>query len=430
KELYSFFVDLETTNASETEVLNAINIAGIVGANARDDLRVIEFVCKNEAALEMAMTTTFKPEEKQPFVAIMPRHKTNKTVLVKLANVPFSRKDALEEALKTYWTQYGKVLDLAPYQFPGKPWLTKCWDILIQLNDGENKLNAPTVFTLEGYTDSVICSWPRSTKACLRCKVSGHSTSSCPLTKPNIQKVGASANPRRTIGNVGQAKNNAAKATQGVIPAAAKATTSATSATPAIVAPPNPVPNVTFNVTAPLVTPSPTAATSGASSGIFSGSFLTPSVEGKGKGSELQRMYTPPPIGQPDPDTPKKGNKRGAKAETWVPTTDELIAYVTIHRLCRTCLKTGHASRKCTTSEVEIPYAQLASHPRFAEHMQRWIEERRNTKRPARYTQCPRCLDYGHLEEECTAEPVCDHCGYLDCECDNQGEESMDEQAD
>ena len=141
-------------------------------------------------------------------------------------------------------------------------------------------------------------------------------------------------------------------------------------------------------------------------------------------------MYTPPPIGQPDPDTPKKGNKRGAKAETWVPTTDELIAYVTIHRLCRTCLKTGHASRKCTTSEVEIPYAQLASHPQFAEHMQRWIEERRNTKRPARYTQCPRCLDYGHLEEECTSEPVCDHCGYLDCECDNQGEESMDEQAD
>ena len=56
KELYSFFVDLD---ASETEVLNAIDVAGIVGANTRDDLRVIEFVCKNEAAVETAMTTNY-----------------------------------------------------------------------------------------------------------------------------------------------------------------------------------------------------------------------------------------------------------------------------------------------------------------------------------------------------------------------------------
>src|SRR5437660_11962551 len=92
KELYSFFVDLETTDASETEVLNAINIAGIVGANARDDLRVIEFVCENEAAIETAMTTTFTPEGKRPFVAISPCHKTNKTVFANLVNVPFGTK--------------------------------------------------------------------------------------------------------------------------------------------------------------------------------------------------------------------------------------------------------------------------------------------------------------------------------------------------
>src|SRR5438094_5763657 len=96
KELYSFFVDLETTNASETEVLNAINIAGIVGANARDDLRVIEFVCENEAAIETVMTTTFTPEGKRPFVGILPRNKTNKTVLVKLAIVPLGKTAACE----------------------------------------------------------------------------------------------------------------------------------------------------------------------------------------------------------------------------------------------------------------------------------------------------------------------------------------------
>src|SRR5438128_7346760 len=99
KELYSFFIDLETTDTSETEVLNAIDIAGIVGANARDDLRVIEFICENETAVKTAMTTTFKPEGKRPFMAILPQHKTNKTVLVKLVNVLFSRKEALEEAL-------------------------------------------------------------------------------------------------------------------------------------------------------------------------------------------------------------------------------------------------------------------------------------------------------------------------------------------
>src|SRR5438128_3063870 len=355
KELYSFFVDLETTDASETVVLNAINVAGIVGANARDDLRVIEFVCENEATIETAMTTTFTPEGKRPFVAISPRHKTNKTVLVKLANVPFGKKEELEEALKTYWTQHGKVLDLAPYQFPGKPWLTKRWDILIQLNDGENKLKAPTVFEIDGYADTIVCSWPRSTKACLRCKVSGHSTSSCPLNNPKSQKVGASANPRRTIGNVGQAKNRAAKATQEVTPAAAKATSSATQANPATVATPNLVPEVAFTVTAPQVTTPPTAATPGDFSGLISASFPTSSVENKGKGSELQQIHTPPPLTQSDPDTPKKDNKRGAKTERWTPSIDEIAGYIYVHRICRKCFRIGHSVLNCKLPGAPVP---------------------------------------------------------------------------
>src|SRR5438128_4053342 len=59
KELYSFFIDLESTDASEAEVLNAIDI---VGASTQDDLRVIKFVCEDEATVETAMTTTFRPE--------------------------------------------------------------------------------------------------------------------------------------------------------------------------------------------------------------------------------------------------------------------------------------------------------------------------------------------------------------------------------
>src|SRR5438128_6967755 len=419
KELYSFFVDLKTTDASETEVLNAINVAGIVGANARDDLRVIEFVCENEAAIETAMTTTFKPEEKRPFVAILPRHKTNKTVLVKLANVPFGKKEELEETLKTYWTQHGKVLDLAPYQFPGKPWLTKRWDILIQLNDGENKLKAPTVFEIDGYADTIVCSWPRSTKACLRCKVSGHSTSSCPLNNPKSQKVGASANPRRTIGNVGQAKNRAAKETQEVTPAAAKATSSATLATSATVATPNLVPEVAFTVTAPPVTTPPTAATPGDFSGLISASFPTSTVDVKGKASELQRIHTPPPLGQPDPDTPKQGNKRRAKAEAWTPDKDELYGYVLVHRLCRCCLKSGHKQSQCRSGNELILYGRILTHPLFADHYKQWIIERRDIKKVHRYTHCPRCDQYGHPMEECTSTEVYSKCGgtHLDYYC-------------
>ena len=77
KEEFSFFVDLKSTDATEAEVLNAIEVAGIVGVNIRDDLWVVEFVCKNEAAVDKAMNTVFKVEGKKSFEAILPRHKTN-----------------------------------------------------------------------------------------------------------------------------------------------------------------------------------------------------------------------------------------------------------------------------------------------------------------------------------------------------------------
>ena len=76
-----------------------------------------------------------------------------------MANVPLGKEEVLGEALATHWAQYGKVLDLAPYKFPGKPWLLKRWDVLLQLNDGETKLKAPVVFNLEGFLDTMVCSW-------------------------------------------------------------------------------------------------------------------------------------------------------------------------------------------------------------------------------------------------------------------------------
>ena len=72
KEEYSFFIDRLSTNASEEEIIAAVNTVGIVGANIRDDLNVIEFVCKDAASAEAAMATTFTIEGKQQFVAILP----------------------------------------------------------------------------------------------------------------------------------------------------------------------------------------------------------------------------------------------------------------------------------------------------------------------------------------------------------------------
>ena len=158
-EAHSFFVDLKSTNATNTEVLNAINTAGIIGANVRDDLWVIEFVCKDDASVEKAMNTAFTVEGKKPFVAIIPRHKTNKTILIKIANMPFGQEDELRAALANHWSTLGKVIDVQPYKFPGRPWLTKRWDIILQLPDGIKSLKAPPIFKLYGYMDSLISSW-------------------------------------------------------------------------------------------------------------------------------------------------------------------------------------------------------------------------------------------------------------------------------
>ena len=135
-ETHSFFIDLKSTDASEEEVLAAITLDGIVGAIPRDDLWVVELVCESDAVVEAAMSTVFAIEGKKPVEAILPRHKTNKLSLIKIANVPIGTRQELSEKLSTYWSQYETVIDAVLYMFPGKPWLTKCWDVLLQLNEG------------------------------------------------------------------------------------------------------------------------------------------------------------------------------------------------------------------------------------------------------------------------------------------------------
>src|SRR5580765_3512841 len=210
-EQHSYFIDLKSTDASEEEVLAALTLDGIVGAHSRDDLWVVELICKDDTVVEHAMTTPFLIEGKKPVEAIWPRHKTNKHSLIKIANVPIGTRQELSEKLSNYWSQYGTVIDAAPYTFPGKPWLTKRWDVLLQLNEGVRKHDAPPVFQIDGYTDTMVCCWVAAKKACLRCKSAGHSTSKCPMNKPKNQKVGASTTPPQMISKVGQDRKGKTK---------------------------------------------------------------------------------------------------------------------------------------------------------------------------------------------------------------------------
>ena len=429
-EQHSFFIDLKSTDASEEEVLAAITLDGIVGAIPRDDLWVVELICKNDAVVEAAMNTVFRIEGKKQVEAIMPRHKTNKLLLIKIANVPFGDRQDLTEKLSTYWTQYGTVIDTAPYMFPGKPWLTKRWDVLLQLNEGIQKLDAPPVFTIDGYTDTLVCSWSGAKKACLRCKCAGHSTSKCPANKPKNQKVGELANPLQKIGGLDKAQKRQkkesevspgnAEKTEASSSASASATKSATPASPATVATPIPAPSGNFTVTGSLPRFEPTPMATASSPTTF-------------LGSELQQPRTPPPQHRPDPETPRKGPKHGAKDNAWTPTHNDLMTYIEHHNVCTKCCKKGHRQKKCPDKTLRnISMQVIANSEKFRPHMEAMSSLRRKRGLTWRFYDktvagpydppiCTRC-NGEHIDTDCKEILECNHCGqdHLGINCPNR----------
>src|SRR5437899_11607575 len=160
--------------------------------------------------------------------------------------------------------------------FPGKPWLTKRWYVLLQLNEGDKNLNAPPVFQIDGYTDTLVCSWSGAKKACLRCKCAGHSTSKCPANKPKNQKVGETANAHQKIGRSDKSQKRQEKGSK-VSPGSTEKTEASSSAS---------------------ASATKSSAASGASSGLFSTSSPTLMEGVQDSGSELRCIYTPPPTDQ------------------------------------------------------------------------------------------------------------------------------------
>jgi hypothetical protein len=415
-------------------VLNAINIAGIVGANVRDDLWVIEFVCKDEATVDIALNNPFTVEGKTPVEAILPRHKANKLILIKIANVPFGQKEDLQQAIAKHWSTYGKVLDVQPYQFPGRPWLTKRWDVLLQLNEGEKKLNASPVFNIDGYTDTLISTWNGAKKACLRCLSAGHSTSKCTINNPKIRKVGESANPLQKIdGGVRsqKRKETGSKVSPGKPEASTSATTSATTPTTtatsttsastdmeveAIVAqkPDAPTPSTSEQVGVDTYVGNPDCSTDNAHARHLISGIASMNYRGFDTYEEYMRarpvdvhqslvdLYanlgsehysqsstsfagqrTPPTFEQQeivDPDTPRKGRKRQAKEDIWTPTLAQVREKLLQLKLCCGCWTKGHVVTNCNRNKrgslTEKNLGSVLRHPKFKPLLAAWSHAR------------------------------------------------------
>ena len=340
--------------------------------------------------------------------------------------MPFGQENELRQALVNHWSSFGQVMDVQPYKVPGKPWLTKRWDLLLQLPDGCKDLKAPPIYSLEGYAGTIISSWNGAKKACLHCKTAGHSTSKCPLKKPGNQKVGELANPLQKIDSDGQSqkrKNKGSEVSLGSVEkttasgsSTTPATQSATSALPATVAMSIPAPSGHFTVAAPLATPDPPTDTSA----LPPATFL---------GSELQQPRPTTPTTSStlvkDPDMPKKGNKRGAKDdEQWTPTVEDVQWYVSTHNICTICCQRGHNELSCPRRKKArpIPLSTLPRTENFRSEMELWANSCRkrgkswrfydmDTRRPFDTPICTRCGNGGHLVAECSTTPKCNHCG-------------------
>jgi hypothetical protein len=281
----------------------------------------------------------------------------------------------------------------------------------LQLPDNEKKLNAPPVFNLFGYPDTLICSWNGAKKACLICKNAGHSSSKCPTKKPKNQKVGELANPLQKIGGVGQDQKRKDKGPEkvpgssgkitGSSTSSASATTSATVATPATVSQPIFAPTGSFTVTSPIGSSTPTAPASVSATASFLGSELQ------------QRQVTPPPLIQYDPDMPTKGNKRMSKDDDlWSPTIAEVKQYCSENNICGKCCKVGHQTDKCS-QRGRVAWISLSSSIDFLPHMKKWSYSRR--KRGGSW----QFLDISTFKPYIPPVLKCNHCGqdHLGIDC-------------
>src|SRR5437016_1760098 len=106
---------------------------------------------------------------------------------IKMINVPVLALVVVEQQLRSFWSQHGEVVAIAPHnnKYKGTLFLSNRWDLVLKLPAGKS-LSATPFFDISSF--KVMASWPGSDKACPRCKLVGHDSHTCPK-RPTPKKT-------------------------------------------------------------------------------------------------------------------------------------------------------------------------------------------------------------------------------------------------
>lgn len=421
KEDNSFFLDLRATNASDSEVAEALTkLENICGVNYREDLRTLEVIFSSDAARNSYRGKEITVEGKTSLYPILPRKQQPTIVYVRLANLPYGDEAAIKEAISGHWNQYGNTIDIAPHKVYGK-WLTRRWDLLLELKEGK-KLEAPVAFELLGRP--LVAAWPSSLPSCLVCNSAGHQAKKCPQKNP---KAGGCSDPEKKDlqkktekGKMAEiALEGSAETTEQPKSASVLETVSATVSKMASVS--------VRDLQADLQETTPAQEDTGA--------------ETKNDVMEVERPTTPPAQlinTVQEQETPTKGRKRMSKGDDtrrfpppeWFP--KDVKQYIENNNLCGHCLIL-HDGKKCTSPEewdrsspkLEEFYRVLRL--KYGKPAPKTLGRTRQQTRAASSTKpmqekesvievpawCAKCQKVGHLKENCRI-PDCSRCGSKD----------------
>src|SRR5580765_8831510 len=194
KEEKSFFIDLESGNATDIEVFEALQkVKQVRSVLYRDDLRVVECICTTKEERDHLVGSDIPIQNKQPIRPLKPRHLVPRLLYICLANLSVDVEEAeVRQAIINHWSQYGDVVDAAPHKVKGTNWITRRWDLLLTIEKTAQKLEAPVAFDLLGR--KIVAAWPGSPPSCLACQSAGHQAKRCPSRK---SKAGDAFDPER-----------------------------------------------------------------------------------------------------------------------------------------------------------------------------------------------------------------------------------------
>src|SRR5437899_11307938 len=112
----------------------------------------------------------------------------------KRLSIPVLASSGVGQQLRCCWSPHGEVVAIAPHMYKNTPLQSSRWDLVLKLAAG-TQLSATPFFDILGF--KVMASWPRSDKACPRCKLVGHDSRSCPKHPTKASKKHSSSTSKQ-----------------------------------------------------------------------------------------------------------------------------------------------------------------------------------------------------------------------------------------